>query len=105
MSTSAIWITIAGLTAVTALIKGIGPALLGGRPLPPRLTGVIVLLPAALLAALVVSHTLADEKHLEVGAHTVGVAAAGGIYWRWRTIPVAVLAAALVTAALRAAGS
>ena len=38
-------------------IKGAGPVVLGGRPMPPRLIGVISLLAPALLAALVATLT------------------------------------------------
>ena len=58
--TSTIWWTIAGCTVVTAVIKAFGPVVMGGRELPDRLQGVIVLLAPALLAALVVTAALAD---------------------------------------------
>ena len=54
---SAVWITVGGLAVATALIKAAGPVLLGGRELPPRAASFIALLPAALLAALVVAET------------------------------------------------
>lgn len=100
--TATIWWTIAGCTAVTAIIKGIGPVALGGRDLPPRLTGVIALMAPALLAALVLTSTFAVGNEWRVGANTVGVAVGGLILWRRGPILMAVLAAVLVTAALRA---
>jgi branched-subunit amino acid transport protein len=93
---------IAGLTLVTAAIKAAGPILLGGRDLPPRFLGVISLLAPALLAALVVTATLADGKDLAVGEHTAGVAAGGVVAWRTGSIIGCVVVAAAVTAALRA---
>jgi branched-subunit amino acid transport protein len=93
---------IAGLTVVTAAIKAAGPILLGGRDLPPRFLGVISLLAPALLAALVVTATLADGKDLAVGEHTAGVAAGGVVAWRTGSIIGCVVVAAAVTAALRA---
>ena len=92
---------IGGLAIVTAAIKAAGPIVLGGRELPPRLLGVISLLAPALLAALVVTQTLADGQELAVGEHTVGVAAGGIVAWKTGSIVGCVLIAAVVTAALR----
>ena len=52
---------------------------MGGRELPPRVGGVIMLMAPALLAALVVSSALADGEHLHVGADTAGVAAGAAV--------------------------
>ena len=93
---------IAGLAVVTAAIKAAGPIVLGGRELPPRFLGVISLLAPALLAARVVTATLADGKELAVGEHTVGVAAGGGVAWKTGSIIGCVVVAAAVTAGLRA---
>jgi branched-subunit amino acid transport protein len=97
-----IWEVIVACAIVTALIKGVGPFALGGRDLPPRVTGVVALLAPALLAALVVTQALADGKHVGVGADTVGVAVAGVAIWRGASILVTVAIAAVVTAGLRA---
>ena len=93
---------IAGLAVVTAAIKAAGPIVLGGRELPSQLLGVIGLLAPALLAALVVTATLADGKELAVGEHTAGVAAGGVVAWKTGSIIGCVVVAALVTAGLRA---
>jgi branched-subunit amino acid transport protein len=93
---------IAGLAIVTAAIKAAGPIVLGGRELPPQLLGVISLLAPALLAALVVTQTLADGKELAVGDQTVGVIAGGLVAWKTGSIIGCVVVAAMVTAALRA---
>jgi branched-subunit amino acid transport protein len=93
---------IAGLAIVTAAIKAAGPIVLGGRRLPAQFLGVITLLAPALLAALVVTATLADGKDLAVGEHTVGVAAGGAVAWRTGSIIWCVIVAAAVTAGLRA---
>jgi branched-subunit amino acid transport protein len=93
---------IAGLAIVTAAIKAAGPIVLGGRKLPAQFLGVITLLAPALLAALVVTATLADGKDLAVGEHTVGVAAGGAVAWRTGSIIWCVIVAAAVTAGLRA---
>ena len=93
---------IAGCAAVTFAIKAVGPVALGGRSLPPRLIGVIVLLAPALLAALIATQALADGDRLAVGADTAGVVAGGLVAWRTRSIVACVVVAAAVTAALRA---
>lgn len=102
--TSTIWIVIAGAAIVTAIIKGAGPMVLGGRELPPRLVGVVVLMAPALLAALVVTSAVADGDEWVIGADTVGVAAAGVLLWRGASVLVGVGVAVVVTAGLRVAG-
>ena len=99
---SATTAVIAGCAVVTFAIKAVGPVALGGRALPPRLTGVIVLLAPALLAALIATQALADGDRLAAGADTAGVVAGGIVAWRTRSIIACVVVAAAVTAALRA---
>jgi len=95
-------VLIAGCAIVTAAIKSAGPIVLGGRELPARFLGVVSLLAPALLAALVVTQTLADGKELAVGDQTAGVLAGGLVVWRTGSIIACVLVAAAVTAGLRA---
>jgi branched-subunit amino acid transport protein len=102
--TATIWVTIVGCALVTAVIKGIGPVALGGRALPARLSGVVVLMAPALLAALVVTSALADGDHLRIGADTVGVAAGGVVLLLRRPLLLAALVAVVVTATLRLSG-
>jgi branched-subunit amino acid transport protein len=93
---------IAGCALITAAIKAVGPIALGGRDLPERFTSVVILLAPALLAALIVTQTLADGQKLAVGTDTVGVLAGGIVAWRTGSIIGCVLVAAAVTAVLRA---
>jgi len=102
VSAGTIWALIGLCAAVTALIKAAGPVALGGRELPAWVNGVIQLMAPALLSALVCVSTLADGKHLGVGADTAGVAVAGVFLLRGGSIVVAVFLAAAVTALLRA---
>jgi branched-subunit amino acid transport protein len=95
-------ILIAGCAIATFAIKSAGPIVLGGRELPARFTGVVSLLAPALLAALVVTQTLADGKELAVGDQTAGVIAGGLVAWRTGSIIGCVVVAAAVTAGLRA---
>ena len=55
-------------------------------------------MPPVLLAALVVTSTFADGRHLQVDASTAGVAVAGVLIWRRHSIVLAVVVAAAVTA-------
>jgi branched-subunit amino acid transport protein len=93
---------IVGGAILTVLIKSVGPVLLGGRELPIWATSVIMLLPPALLAALVVTQALADGDRIGVGPETAGVAAGGLVVWRTGSVLLCGLTAAVLTAALRA---
>jgi branched-subunit amino acid transport protein len=93
---------IGGCALMTFAIKAAGPIALGGRQLPRWFTGVVVLLAPVLLAALVVTETLADDGRLTVGADTAGVLAGGLVAWRFGSVIGCVVAAAVVTAGLRA---
>ena len=97
-----VWVLILGLAALTALIKALGPVLLGGRELPPWFSRVVVLMAPTLLSALVVTSVFATGRSWSVGAHTVGVAVAALMLWRRCSLVLCVVAAVLVTAALRA---
>ena len=104
MSAGTVWVLVA-LTALTTFVtKGVGPAVTGARELPAPMTRVVVLLPAALLSALVITSVLADGDRLHVGADTAGAAVAAVLAWRRAPVLLVVLAAAVVTAGLRAAG-
>ena len=100
---TSVWVTIALLALATAALRGAGPLLLGGRDLPPRVMAVVGLLAPALLAALVVTQTLgADERGIVIDARLAGVATAAVAVVARCSVLVTVLAAAAVTAAVRA---
>ena len=99
-----VWIVIAAVAIVNVAIKGVGPALIGGRKLPPPCVRVIALLPAAVLAALVVSDTIGGLQRVEVDAKTLGLAAAG-VALALRASPLVAMGAAVAaTATARAIG-
>jgi branched-subunit amino acid transport protein len=103
MTAAAVWITVGGLCLGTAIIKAFGPLAFGGRALPPVLKRIIPLLAPALLAALVITETFGgDHRSLVIDARAGGVAVAGVAIARRAPLPVVVLVAAGVTAALRA---
>ena len=85
---SSAWELIVGCAALTFAIKAAGPVALGGRELPARFSSVIALMAPALLAALVVTHSLANGRHLEVGAQAVGVLASGAVMLEVSVDPV-----------------
>jgi branched-subunit amino acid transport protein len=100
---TAVWITIAALALGTAVIKAAGPLFLGGRELPPRMTSFIGLLPAALLAALVVVETFGGEHGgFELDARAAGLGAAGAAVLLRQSIVVVAVVAAVAAAAVRA---
>lgn len=104
MSAGETWLLIGLCAGVTFVIKAAGPIALGHRDLPGWFIDVISLMAPALLAALVVTAALADGDHLAIGADTVGVGVAGVALLRGANVVVGVAIAAVVTAALRAAG-
>jgi uncharacterized membrane protein len=96
------WWTVALVGTATIAIKGAGPLLMGGKPLPPRIGRVIGLLAPALLAALVAISTFGGERALVLDERALGVAAAA-IAIGLRAPPlVVVVVAATVTAVARA---
>jgi branched-subunit amino acid transport protein len=83
-------------------IKATGPVALGGRDLPPRLSGVVARLAPALLSALVVVETFGRGQRLAVDESAVGLAAAAVALAFKLPMVVVVIVAAVVTAGLRA---
>jgi branched-subunit amino acid transport protein len=104
VSSTTVWLVVALCAAATALTKGLGPAVTGSRELAGPAVRVVALLGSALVSALVVTNALADGDRLGVGADTAGVVVAGLLLWRRASLVLVVVAAAAVTAGLRAAG-
>ena len=94
-------VVLVALAAGTFLLKSAGPVLLGARRLPPRLQGVVDLLPAALLASLAVVSTLGDGRALVLDARLVGMVVAGFALWRRAPFVVVIVVAAAATATVR----
>jgi branched-subunit amino acid transport protein len=96
------WTTIVVLTIATIAIKAAGPALVGGRELPPPVLRVIALFAPALLAALIVVETFGGEgRSLTVDARAAGLAVAGAVLVTTESLIGAVLGATATTALLR----
>ncbi|MEY4183817.1 MAG: hypothetical protein RIS07_220 [Actinomycetota bacterium] len=82
--------------------KVLGFVVIGSRKLPRPLERCLLLIPAALLAALVVKDTFSTQQTLAVDERAVGLAVALLCVWRMRSLVVTVVAAATATALLRA---
>lgn len=93
------------LAAGSYVFKAAGPLLLGGdRTIPGWLDRLALLLPAPLLAALVVTSTFADGESLTVDARIVGLVTAAVALQRKAPFVVVVIVAAAATAIARALG-
>lgn len=89
--------------AVTAYgFKVLGLVLVGDRQLPPILDRCLALIPAALIAAIVVKDTFSIGQQLQLDARAAGVAAAAIAAWRKAPLIAVIIIGAAVTAALRA---
>ena len=99
-----LWVAIVAVALANAVIKAAGPLMVGGRELPPRVVAVIALLAPALLAALVVTETFSEDRHLVIDERTIGVAVAGLVLALRGPVLIAVALAAITTALARAFG-
>jgi branched chain amino acid efflux pump len=95
------WTLILVLAAAAYSFKVLGLIVIGRRPLPGPLERCLALIPAALIAALVVNDTFADGKDLVIDARAAGVAAAALAAWRRAPLIVVIVIGAAVTATVR----
>jgi branched-subunit amino acid transport protein len=95
------WLTVALCTVTTFALRAFGPIAVGGRMFGDRTGRVLRLLPAALLAALVVTETVIHDGALDIDARLAGVAFAGFLLWRRASVIWVVVGAAAFTAVLR----
>jgi branched-subunit amino acid transport protein len=96
------WLVVLVVGAATVLLRASGPVLLGGRPLPPRLTEVVELLAPALFAALIVTQTVGGDRVLELDERLVGVGAGAVAVVLRAPLLLVIVVAAAATAAARA---
>lgn len=99
-----IWGVVAIIGLGTIAIKAAGPVLLGSRPLPSRISGVVALLAPALLAALVATTALGDGQEIVADARLIGLGAAVIALLLRAPVLVVVLAAAVAAALTRLIG-
>jgi branched-subunit amino acid transport protein len=98
---SQVWVVIAAVGVATIGLKSVGPVLLGGKPLPEHLTGVVALLAPALLAALVVTQVAGGDEEIVLDARLVGLGAAVVALLLRAPLLVVVVSAAAATAFVR----
>lgn len=95
--------TLVVLLAIGAYgFKVLGLVVLGGRQLPAPLDRCLALIPAALIAALVVKDTLSIGQEIVIDARLAGVSAAVVAAWRQAPLIVVIVLGAAVTAVVRA---
>ena len=97
------WLTLLFLAGGAYGFKAVGSVLLAGRTLPPALERSLLLLPAALLPALLIIGTFAAGRHLTIDARVIGVGVAGVAAWRRAPFPVVIVLGSAVTALVRLA--
>jgi len=96
------WPALAALVAGSYALKATGLVALANRHLPVRIEELLGLLPAALFGALILVSTFGEGQSLVIDARAAGLAAAAVAVWRRAGFVVVVLAAAVVTGAVRA---
>lgn len=95
------WALVLGLAAAAYGFKALGLVVVGARRLPPVLDRCLALIPAALVAALIVSNTVADGRQLVLDGRAAGVAAAAVAAWRKAPMIVVIVLGMAVTAVVR----
>jgi branched-subunit amino acid transport protein len=101
MTDTRLWWMIAALSATAFGFKALGFVALGGRRLPVVVERCLALIPAALLAALVVKDTVTIGQDVVLDERIVGVAVAAFATWRKMPFLVVIVAAMATTAAIR----
>lgn len=94
-------VTLVVLALGTYVLKAAVPLLVGGRELPDAVQRMANLLPAALLAALVVVSTFGEDEALVLDERAVGLGAAAVALAYRAPFVVTVVVAAAATAAAR----
>jgi branched-subunit amino acid transport protein len=96
------WAVVIGLSVGAYLLKALGLVVIGDRKFPPRYEGVIALVPAAVLCALIMKDTFTNGQELVIDARMAGVSlAVVGVWCRvplWLVIVASCAATALVRA-------
>ena len=101
---TAVWGAILAVAVSSAIIKAIGPVLVGGRELPGWASAVVALLSPALLAALVVTETFGEDGRLALDERAFGVAVAALALALRAPVLLAVALAVAASALARAFG-
>lgn len=97
------WALVLGLAAAAYGLKALGVFVVGERELPPALARCVAVIPAAMLAAIVVKDTFTDGRDLVVDARLPGLAVAVLLAVRRVPFVVVVVAGTATTALVRLA--
>ena len=97
-----VWLVVAAVGIGTIALKGVGPAMLGDRELPPLIASLVGVLAPTLLAALVVTQSVSGGDGVTADARLVGVGAAAVAIALRAPILLVVVVAAAATALTRA---
>lgn len=96
------WTLVFVLAATAYAFKVLGLVVVGDRTLPPALDRCLALIPAALVAAIVVKDTFSVGQHLQLDARALGVGVAVLAAWRKLPLIVVIVLGAATTALVRA---
>ncbi|HEY5663989.1 MAG TPA: AzlD domain-containing protein [Ilumatobacter sp.] len=102
--TSLDWQLVLVLAAGAYACKLIGLVVIGARRVPPLIDRCLILIPAALIAALVVKDTFSTGQQLVLDARAAGVGVAVLAAWRRAPLLVVIVLGSAVTAGVRALG-
>ncbi|MFM8713842.1 MAG: AzlD domain-containing protein, partial [Actinomycetota bacterium] len=102
LSNTELWFLIGALSVIAYLLKAVGFVVVGGRTMPSALERRLALIPASLLAALVVKDTFTVAQDLVIDARAAGLVVALIAVWRRAPFIVVVVAAMAATALVRA---
>ncbi len=95
------WTFVIALAATAYGFKVLGLVVVGARSLPPVLDRCLALIPAALIAAIIVKDTFGVGMHLQLDARAIGVGAAVIAAWRKAPFVAVIIIGAGVTALVR----
>ena len=95
------WIIVLGLAAGAYAFKVLGLVVIGDRRLPSLLERCLALIPAAMIAAIIVNNTFASGRHLQIDARAAGVGTAVLLAWRRAPFVLVICSGAGVTALVR----
>jgi len=96
------WMLVLVLAAGAYVFKVLGLVVIGAHKLPDVVDRCLILIPAALITALVVKDTFSVGQELVLDARALGVGAATAAAWRRAPLVVVIVIGAAVTAAARA---
>lgn len=96
------WTVVIVLACGAYALKATGLVGVGVRDFPVRVRHVIALIPAAVLAALIVKDTFTVGHDVQIDARAVGVAVACVAVWRKVPLWIVIVLSCAATAAVRA---